>query len=230
MREKPIACLLRSTAKLGTLEIQTVLPKRSRGAPEVLVWGWPTPIWWNARTELSPERGKPVYGSAAREEVRRIMREAKREGINFGWSTKTSLCKVARGRAAAESFGVGAGASLHEARPQGAEARAGRAGTTSAGPIRCRQGSPARVAARITATRDEAPNPEGHSRPERGKAIGAARRTAVAPQGSPRSPDVICQTQTPAQEPASRSSQCHSGSDSRLVAGIGSFSRGVYSG
>ena len=183
------------------------------------------------RPDRTPARAREaVYGSAAREEVRRIMREAKREGINFGWSTKTSLCKVARGRAAAESFGVGAGASLHEARPQGAEARAGRAGTTSAGPIRCRQGSPARVAARITATRDEAPNPEGHSRPERGKAIGAARRTAVAPQGSPRSPDVICQTQTPAQEPASRSSQCHSGSDSRLVAGIGSFSRGVYSG
>ena len=97
MREKPIACLLRSTAKLGTLEIQTVLPKRSRGAPEVLVWGWPTPIWWNARTELSPERGKPVYGPAAREEARRLMREAKREKINFGWSTKTNLCRVAKG-------------------------------------------------------------------------------------------------------------------------------------
>jgi len=98
MREKPMPCLLRSTAKLGTLEIQTVLRKRSRGAPEVLVWGWPTPIRKNAWTELPPQPGKPVYGPAAREEVRRIMREAKREGINFGWSTKTSLCKVAKGK------------------------------------------------------------------------------------------------------------------------------------
>src|SRR5262249_5886673 len=40
---------------------------------------------------------KPVYGPAAREEVRRILREAKREGINFGWFTKVSLCKVAKG-------------------------------------------------------------------------------------------------------------------------------------
>src|SRR5262249_49923173 len=97
MREKPILYLLRSTAKLGTLEIQTVLPKRSRGAPEVLVWGWPTPIRMNARTELPPERGKPVYGPAAREAVRRLMREAKREGINFGWFTKMNLYRVIKG-------------------------------------------------------------------------------------------------------------------------------------
>ena len=97
MREKPITYLLRSTAKLGTLEIQTVLPKRSRGAPEVLVWGWPTPIRWNARTELPPQPGKPVYGPAAREEARRIIREAKREGINFGWFTKMNLYRVIKG-------------------------------------------------------------------------------------------------------------------------------------
>jgi len=97
MREKPMPCLLRSTAKLGTLEIQTVLPKRSRGAPEVLVWGWPTPIRWNARTELPPLPRKPVCGPAAREEARRIMREAKKAGINLGWSTKKSLYKVAKG-------------------------------------------------------------------------------------------------------------------------------------
>src|SRR5215470_14592085 len=96
-RRRPIARAPRYPAKLGTLDIQRVLPKTGRGAPLVLVWGWPTPIRFNARTELPPERGKPVYGPAAREEVRRIMREAKREGINFGWSTKTSLCKVARG-------------------------------------------------------------------------------------------------------------------------------------
>ena len=77
MREKPMPCLLRSTAKLGTLEIQTVLRKRSRGALEALIWGWPTPIRMNARTELPPLPRKPVYGPAAREEVRRILREAR---------------------------------------------------------------------------------------------------------------------------------------------------------
>ena len=77
MRKKPIPYLLRSTAKLGTLEIQTVLRKRSRGALEALIWGWPTPIRMNARTELPPLPRKPVYGPAAREEVRRILREAR---------------------------------------------------------------------------------------------------------------------------------------------------------
>ena len=97
MRAKPIPCLLRYPAKIGTLDIQRVPPKTGRGPQLVLVWGWPTPIRMNARTELPPERGKPVYGPAAREEVRRLMREAKREKINFGRPTKTSLCKVAKG-------------------------------------------------------------------------------------------------------------------------------------
>jgi len=97
MRRRPIPRAPRCPAKLGTLEIQRVLPATGRGPRLALVWGWPTPIPMNARTELPPERGKPVYGPAGREEVRRLMREAKREGINFGWSTKTSLCKVARG-------------------------------------------------------------------------------------------------------------------------------------
>jgi len=87
-----------SSVKVGTLEIQRVLPKRGRGPRLALVWGCRTPIRMTARTELPPQPGKPVYGPAAREEVRRIMREAKREGINFGWSTKTSLCKVAKGK------------------------------------------------------------------------------------------------------------------------------------
>src|SRR5262250_2368776 len=95
-RRGPIARAPRYPAKLGTLDIQRVLPKTGRGAPLVLVWGWPTPIRMNARTELPPERGKPVYGPAAREEARRIIREAKREKINFGRPTKTSLCKVAK--------------------------------------------------------------------------------------------------------------------------------------
>ena len=86
-----------SSAKVGTLEIQRVLPERGRGPRKALVWGWPTPIRMNVRTGLPPERGKPVYGPAAREEVRRIMREAKRAGINLGWSTKKSLYKVAKG-------------------------------------------------------------------------------------------------------------------------------------
>jgi len=82
---------------LGTLEIQRILPKTGRGSPLVLVWGWPPPIRMNARTELPPLPRKPVYGPAAREEARRLMREAKREKINLGWSTKTNLCRVAKG-------------------------------------------------------------------------------------------------------------------------------------
>jgi len=97
MRAKPIPCLLRSTAKLGTLEIQRMLPETGRGSPLVLVWGWPTPIRMNARTELPPLPRKPVYGPAARKEALRLMSEAKREKINFGWSTKTNLCRVANG-------------------------------------------------------------------------------------------------------------------------------------
>src|SRR5262245_37823338 len=50
-----------------------------------------------ARTELPPLPRKPVYGPAARDEVRRIIREAKREKINFGWPTKMNLCRVAKG-------------------------------------------------------------------------------------------------------------------------------------
>src|SRR5215831_18195658 len=65
---KPIPPDLGSYGMLGTLEIQRVLPKTGRGSPLVLIWGWPTPIRMNARTELPPERGKPVYGPAAREE------------------------------------------------------------------------------------------------------------------------------------------------------------------
>jgi len=98
MRGLALPRSLWSSAKVGTLEIQRVLPKRGRGPRLALVWGCRTPIRMTARTELPPQPGKPVYGPAAREEVRRIMREAKREGINFGWSTKTSLCKVAKGK------------------------------------------------------------------------------------------------------------------------------------
>src|SRR5215813_12443812 len=55
-----------------------------------------------------------------------------------------------QGRAVAELLRVGGGASVREAGPQGAEARGGCAGTAFAGPPRCRQGSPDRMAARIT--------------------------------------------------------------------------------
>jgi len=83
---------------LGTLEIQRmILPKSGRGSAKALVWGWPTPIRMNARTELPPLPRKPVYGPAAREEARRLTRETKREGINFGWPTKLNLCRVANG-------------------------------------------------------------------------------------------------------------------------------------
>src|SRR5215468_7857775 len=79
------------------LEIQRVLPRTGRGTRQALVWGWPTPIALTARTELPPMPRQPVYGPAAREEARRLMREARREKINLGWPTKTSLCKVAKG-------------------------------------------------------------------------------------------------------------------------------------
>src|SRR5215467_85640 len=96
-RVRPSSRAPRYPAKVGTLEIQRVLPKTGRGAPLVLVWGWPTPIRMNARTELPPLPRKPVYGPAARDEVRRIIREAKRERINLGWFTKINLCRVAKG-------------------------------------------------------------------------------------------------------------------------------------
>ena len=94
---KPIPPDLGSYGMLGTLEIQRILPKSGRGPAKALVRGWPTPIPMNARTELPPLPRKPVYGPDARTEVRRILREAKREKINFGWSTKLNLCCVATG-------------------------------------------------------------------------------------------------------------------------------------
>src|SRR5262249_38906689 len=97
LRRRPIARAPRYPAKLGTLDIQRVLPTMGRGPQLVLVWGWPTPIRMNARTELPPLRRKPVYGPAAREEVRRIMREAKRERINLGRYTKLNLYRVTKG-------------------------------------------------------------------------------------------------------------------------------------
>src|SRR5215468_11560497 len=97
MSRRPIARAPRYPAKLGTLEIQRVLPETGGGSAKALVWGWPTPIRMNARTELPPLPRKPVYGPAAREEARRLMREAKREGINLGPYSKISLLKVSRG-------------------------------------------------------------------------------------------------------------------------------------
>jgi hypothetical protein len=75
------------------LEVQRVLD----GGKRFLVWGWPTPIRAGARTELPPDTAKPVYGPAAREEARRLIREAKRAKINLGWRTKRSLLKVIHG-------------------------------------------------------------------------------------------------------------------------------------
>ena len=97
LRRRPSSRAPRFPAKVGTLEIQRVLPKTGRGPQLVLVWGWPTPIRMNARTELPPLPRKPVYGPDARKEALRLMSEAKREKINFGWSTKTNLCRVANG-------------------------------------------------------------------------------------------------------------------------------------
>jgi len=94
---KPIPPDLGSYGMLGTLEIQRILPKSGRGPAKALVRGWPTPIPMNARAELPPLPRKPVYGPDARTEVRRILREAKREGINLGPYSKISLLKVSRG-------------------------------------------------------------------------------------------------------------------------------------
>src|SRR5215813_14186133 len=150
-RGRPTLRVPRFPAKLGTLEIQRmILPKSGRGPGKALVWGWPTPIPMNARTELPPLPRKPVYGSAARDEVRRILREAKREGINFGWFTKMNLYRVIKGGAASELLRVGGDAGLCKARPQGAEARAGCAGTTPASPCHPRPGPHGWLAAGIT--------------------------------------------------------------------------------
>ena len=62
-----------------------------------MIRGWRTPVSFTARTELPPLPRKPVYGPAAREEARRLMREPKREKINLGWYTKKNLCRVAKG-------------------------------------------------------------------------------------------------------------------------------------
>src|SRR5215471_3582458 len=61
-RGNPISRAPRFPAKLGTLEIQRVLPATGRGSPQVLIWGWPTPIRMSARTELPPLPRKPVHG------------------------------------------------------------------------------------------------------------------------------------------------------------------------
>src|SRR5215471_10304228 len=45
------------------LEIQRMLPRSGRGLRRALVWGWPTPIAFTARTELPLMPRRPVYGS-----------------------------------------------------------------------------------------------------------------------------------------------------------------------
>src|SRR5215467_4461737 len=87
----------RPVGMLGKLEIEKILPRTGRGPRKVLVRGCPTPIPFTALTELPPRRWKPVYGSAAQEEARRLMRETKAERINFGWFTKMNLCRVSKG-------------------------------------------------------------------------------------------------------------------------------------
>jgi len=62
MRGLALPRSLWSSAKVGTLEIQRVLPKRGRGPRLALVWGCRTPIRMTSRTELLPQPGKPVYG------------------------------------------------------------------------------------------------------------------------------------------------------------------------
>jgi len=82
---------------LAGVEILEVLPAKGRGRRRALIAGWPTSIPMNARTQLPPVPGRPVYGLAARGEARRLMREAKGEQVNLGWYSQINLCKVARG-------------------------------------------------------------------------------------------------------------------------------------
>ena len=83
---------------LGGVEIQEVLPAKGRSRRRAFIAGWPTRRSpWNARTQLPPVPGRPVYGPAAREEARRLRREARHEKINLGWYSQINLCKVARG-------------------------------------------------------------------------------------------------------------------------------------
>src|SRR5215831_12269557 len=83
---------------LPGVEVQKVLPReKGQQGPRALIWGWPTPIPLKARTEMPPVPGHPVYGPAAKSEARRLLREAKRARVNFGWRTKVSLLKVIHG-------------------------------------------------------------------------------------------------------------------------------------
>src|SRR5215470_8388739 len=98
---------------LSGCDVQRLL-RREKGQrlPKAHVWLWPTPIPLKARTQLPPLPHKPVYGPATRDEARRLMTEARRAKVNFGWSTKTNLCNVARGRVPL-SLGVWKGAQLY---------------------------------------------------------------------------------------------------------------------
>jgi hypothetical protein len=49
----------RSGPSSARSRIQRMLPRTGRGSQLVLVWGWPTPIRMNARTESRPERESP---------------------------------------------------------------------------------------------------------------------------------------------------------------------------
>ena len=146
-----------------------MLPKTGRGSQLVQVWGWPTPIRMNARTELPPLPRKPVYGPAAREEALRLMSEAKREKINFGWSTKTNLCRMANGeRPLSYSVWEGAQKYVRQVAGSGTTSRMYRNGLCRSASLPARV--PARVAARLT---DVSPRPR---RQERIIDINAIRR------------------------------------------------------
>src|SRR5215470_14662497 len=139
----------------------------------------------NARTELPPLPRKPVYGPAAREEALRLMSEAKREKINFGWSTKTNLCRMANGeRPLSYSVWEGAQKYVRQVAGSGSTSRMYRNGLCRSASLPARV--PARVSARLT---DVSPRPR---RQERIVDINAIRRRSpglgLAPHHG------ICQT------------------------------------
>jgi len=138
----------RSGPSSARSRIQRMLPRTGRGSQLVLVWGWPTPIRMNARTESRPERESPFM----------VPPLATRPGGSFGRRGERDQLRLVhqdkslprdQGGAAAELLRVGADASLSEMRAKGAEARAGCAETAPPIRGRPRPGPPGRLVRRI---------------------------------------------------------------------------------
>jgi len=83
---------------LPGVEVQQLIPKqKGQRFPKAYIRGWPTPIPLKGRTEIPPVFGHPVYGPSAKNETLKLLRDAKRARVHFGWRTKVSLLKVIHG-------------------------------------------------------------------------------------------------------------------------------------